>query len=109
MSNEPFEITAPDLAARMQSESPPVLIDVREPWELEIAAVEGALSIPLGQITSRAGEIPRDRPVAVMCHHGGRSGQATGWLRSQGFDNAMNVVGGIDAWAKLVDPKVPRY
>jgi rhodanese-related sulfurtransferase len=108
-TNEPFEIDVSGLSARLDSDNPPVIVDVREPWELEIAAVEGALAIPLGEVTRRAAEIPRDRPVAVMCHHGGRSAQATGWLRSQGYANAMNVAGGIDAWSRHVDPSVPRY
>ncbi len=86
-----------------------MLIDVREPWELEVAAIDGAVSIPLGQVTARVGEIPQDRPVAVMCHHGGRSAQAVNWLRSQGFDNVMNVTGGIDSWSRLIDPGIPRY
>ncbi len=75
-TNEPFEIDVSGLSARLDSDNPPVIVDVREPWELEIAAVEGALAIPLGEVTRRAAEIPRDRPVAVMCHHGGRSAQA---------------------------------
>ncbi len=106
---EPFEIDVAALKDRLASDHPPVLLDVREPWELDIAAVDGALAIPLGQVTARVSEITRDRPVAVMCHHGGRSAQATGWLRSQGYDNAMNVAGGIDAWARLIDPAIPRY
>ena len=85
------------------------VLDVREPWELEIASVEGAIAIPLGELTGRVGELPRDRPLAVMCHHGGRSAQATAWLRNQGFDRATNVAGGIDAWARTIDPTLSRY
>ncbi len=106
---EPFEIDVLALRQRLASADAPALLDVREPWEIEIASVAGAIAIPLGEITSRAAELPRDRPLAIMCHHGGRSAQATAWLRSQGFDKASNVAGGIDAWSRLVDPGVPRY
>jgi rhodanese-related sulfurtransferase len=85
------------------------VLDVREDWEVEIAAIAGAVVIPLGELTRRLAEIPRRGPLAVICHHGGRSAQATAWLRSQGFDNAMNVAGGIDAWSRFVDRDVPRY
>jgi rhodanese-related sulfurtransferase len=107
--SEPFEIDVLTLKARLDSPTPPTLLDVREPWEVEIASVDGAINIPLGEITSRFGELPRDTPLAVMCHHGGRSAQATAWLRNQGFDHATNVAGGIDAWARAVDPTVSRY
>jgi rhodanese-related sulfurtransferase len=106
---EPLEIDAPTLSQRLDSDNPPAVLDVREDWEVAIAGLPGAIAIPLGQLTRRAAEAPRDRPLAVMCHHGGRSAQATAWLRSQGFDNAMNVAGGIDAWSRFVDPSVPRY
>jgi rhodanese-related sulfurtransferase len=107
--SEPLEIDAAALGQRLASDNPPAILDVREDWEIEIASISGAIAIPLGQVTRRVGELPRDRPLAGMCHHGGRSAQATSWLRSQGFDNAMNVAGGIDAWARFVDPGVPRY
>jgi rhodanese-related sulfurtransferase len=107
--SEPFEIDTQTLKERLDSDNPPIVLDVREPWELDIAAIEGATAIPLGEITSRAGELPRDRPIAVICHHGGRSAQATAWLRNQGFDHATNVAGGIDAWARSVDPTLSRY
>jgi rhodanese-related sulfurtransferase len=107
--SEPFEIDTLTLKERLDGENPPALLDVREPWELEIAAVDGAIAIPLGELNQRVGELPRDRPLAVMCHHGGRSAQATAWLRNQGFDHATNVAGGIDAWARSVDPTLSRY
>ena len=106
---EPFEIDAVTLKARRLSDDPPVVLDVREPWEIAIAAIEGAVAVPLGELTRRVAELPRDRPLAVVCHHGGRSAQATAWLRGQGFDRAMNVAGGMDAWAALVDRTLPRY
>ena len=107
--SEPFEIDTLTLRERLDGANPPAVLDVREPWELEIASIDGAINIPLGEITSRVAELPRDRPLAVMCHHGGRSAQATAWLRNQGFDQATNVAGGIDAWARSVDPTLSRY
>ena len=107
--SEPFEIDTQTLKERLEGPNPPVLLDVREPWEVEIASIDGAINIPLGEVTSRVGELQRDKPLAVMCHHGGRSAQATAWLRNQGFDHATNVAGGIDAWARTVDPTLSRY
>jgi rhodanese-related sulfurtransferase len=107
--SEPFEIDTVTLKERLDGGNPPVVLDVREPWEIDIAAIDGAVNIPLGDIARRAEELPRDRPLAVMCHHGGRSAQATAWLRKQGFDHATNVAGGIDAWARTVDPTLSRY
>jgi rhodanese-related sulfurtransferase len=107
--SEPFEIDALTLKERLDGENPPAVLDVREPWEIEIASVDGAMAIPLGELTQRVGGLPRDKPLAVMCHHGGRSAQATAWLRNQGFDHATNVAGGIDAWARTVDPTLSRY
>jgi rhodanese-related sulfurtransferase len=107
--SEPFEIDTLTLKERLDGENPPAVLDVREPWELEIASLDGALSIPLGELPRRMAELPKDRPLAVMCHHGGRSAQATAWLRNQGFDGAMNVAGGIDGWARTIDPTLSRY
>ncbi|HLG90402.1 MAG TPA: rhodanese-like domain-containing protein [Alphaproteobacteria bacterium] len=108
-ATEPFEIDPAILKDRLASDDPPVILDVREPWEIEIAALPDVLSIPLHELVGRVADVPRDRPVAVMCHHGGRSAQATAWLRQQGFARVMNVAGGIDAWARTVDPSVSRY
>ena len=106
---EPFEIDPSSLKERLASAEPPVVLDVREPWEIGICALPGILAIPLGELVVRVVEVPPDRPVAVMCHHGSRSAQATAWLRQQGFERVMNVAGGIDAWSRRVDPAVPRY
>jgi len=107
--SEPFEIDPATLRDRLQSDEPPAILDVREPWEVEIASVDGAFNIPLERLPGRVKEVPGDRAVAVMCHHGARSAQAAAWLRQQGFPRVMNVAGGIDAWARLIDPDVPRY
>ena len=107
--SEPFEIDTLTLKERLDGPNPPALLDVREPWEVEIASDAGAVNIPLSELPGRIGELSRDKPLAIMCHHGGRSAQATAWLRNQGFDQATNVAGGIDAWARTVDPTLSRY
>lgn len=86
-----------------------VLLDVREPFELQVASVEGALHVPMMQVPARLGDLPRDKPVLVMCHHGGRSQQVADWLLAQGYAGVQNVAGGIDAWADEVDASVPKY
>lgn len=85
-----------------------ILLDVREPSELRAAAIAGALHIPMRQVPGRVGELPRDKPILVLCHHGGRSQVVADWLAPQGFDVA-NVAGGIDAWADEVDPSIAKY
>lgn len=87
----------------------PVLIDVREPWELEVCRIEGSVSIPLGQLPGRLGEIPRDRPLVMVCHHGHRSQHAALYLRYAGFAQLHNLRGGIAEWAAEVAPTMKRY
>jgi rhodanese-related sulfurtransferase len=87
-----------------------VLLDVREPWEFEAAHIEGSTHIPMGDIPSRAfREIDPDARIVTLCHHGIRSMNVAVWLRTQGFENAQSLRGGIDAWSAEIDPKVPRY
>ena len=88
----------------------PLLLDVREPWEAETASIPGATLIPMGEITSRAHtELDPDTPIVVLCHHGARSLSVTMWLRNQGFEHAQSLAGGIDNYARTVDPSIPRY
>ena len=90
--------------------SAPVLLDVREPWEVQIASIADAIHIPMGEITSRAhAELDPDQPIVVLCHHGARSLSVTMWLRNQGFDQAQSLSGGIDLWSRQVDPTIPTY
>lgn len=104
-----LQVTVVELDARRQAGEELVLLDVREPFEVELAAIEGALPIPMGEIPARHVEIPRDRPILVLCHHGIRSFQVGHWLRTQGFEDVSNVRGGIDAWSLEIDPTIPRY
>ncbi len=85
------------------------LLDVRTSEELDEAAIAGALHIPLHELPARHAELPRDKPMAVICHHGVRSETAARFLDKAGFADAMSVMGGIDAYALDVDPALPRY
>ncbi len=105
------EELAPTEVARRLKEAPQglVLLDVREPFERELAAVEPSLHIPMREVASRLEEIPRGRTVVVYCHSGGRSATVAGYLEHHGFPDVANLVGGIDRWSREVDPSVPRY
>ena len=87
----------------------PLFLDVREPYELEICAIDGALHIPLQQITTNYHQLPNDQPIIVYCHHGMRSLKATAFLHSVGKTHAVSLKGGIDAWAVNRDAKMNRY
>lgn len=109
----PIEITVADLAARLQEAAadgtPVTVLDVREQMEIQICALSEFLHMPLMDVPREFASLPRDHALVVICHHGVRSGQAVGFLRQQGFDNAINLQGGIDAWAKQIDPAMPTY
>lgn len=110
------QVAPRELAAWLQAagqQAKPLLLDVREPAEYAIAHVqhEGAelLHMPMRSIPPRLHELDPDRPVAVLCHHGGRSMQVAMFLAQHGFAQVANIVGGIDAWSTQLDPRVPRY
>jgi len=109
MSEQPMEITVTEAKRLLDQPNPPLLVDVRESDELAICRIDGSLHIPLGQLPGRIREIPSDRPVLVLCHHGGRSLRATQFLRAHGLSAVSNVKGGIEAWARQIDPGLPRY
>lgn len=92
-----------------QAEPPPLLLDVREPWEFDIAHLSGAKLIPLSQLAQRLGELENNREIIVMCHHGIRSKQACLLLQAHGFRQTINLRGGVDSWAKEVDASMPVY
>jgi len=99
----PRELAALDPAQR------PTLIDVREPWEFQLAHLEGAELKPLGQIGQWGPTLAKDAQYVIMCHHGSRSAMACQMLQRFGVDNVLNLEGGIDAWTITVDPSVRRY
>ena len=104
-------ITAGELAAWLADErrEKPVLLDVREPWEFEKARIDGATLIPMRELPSRMAQIDEQKEVVAICHHGGRSMQVAMFLEKKGFKRVHNLVGGIDAWSRTVDPAVPLY
>jgi rhodanese-related sulfurtransferase len=105
-----YEINPESVRLLSQSGEPFTLLDVREPWEFETARIEGAKLMPMGDVPSRAHqELDPDDHIVVYCHHGVRSMNVTVWLRQQGFEKAQSMAGGIDAWSRIVDPKVPVY
>jgi rhodanese-related sulfurtransferase len=109
MDTDTIEIDVDTLARLRGGEDAPLVLDVREPRELAVCALEGAVHIPMGEIPQRTPELPTDRPVVVMCHHGVRSMQVTRFLRHMGFANVQNLAGGIDAWAARIEPGMARY
>lgn len=102
-------LSAVDVAALLAGNTPPVLLDVREPWEFDTAHVEGSTLVPLNTLPSAISTLDPQQSYAVLCHHGMRSEMAANWLAQQGFVSLINVTGGIDAWSCTVDPSVPRY
>lgn len=105
----PFEMTVEAVAALRSEPGDYRLLDVREPWELAICRIDGSLDIPLDELPARLAEVPADGPLIVLCHHGQRSAHATLWLRRQGRRCAVNMKGGIDAWARRVDRSMALY
>ncbi|HKB89172.1 MAG TPA: molybdopterin-synthase adenylyltransferase MoeB [Opitutaceae bacterium] len=105
----PIEISIEETRQILDADPETILVDVREPYELEICKVERSVDIPMRQIPERMDDLPRDKRVLVMCHHGGRSLRVTEYLRNRGLQNVSNVQGGIDAWATSFDPAMRRY
>ncbi len=103
------QVQVRELAERMRSGRPFVLLDVREPFEFEMARIEGAHLIPLGELPARWQELDREKEIFVLCHSGLRSERAAEFLRGSGCARVANVAGGIDAWSEEIDPDVPRY
>ncbi|HPU50513.1 MAG TPA: rhodanese-like domain-containing protein [Burkholderiaceae bacterium] len=103
------QISVKDLSAWLSQADAPVVLDVREPWEVALAKVPGSVVIPMHEIPARVGELPAQRPIVCLCHHGMRSMQVAIFLERNGFDAVHNLVGGIDAWSREIDPSVPTY
>ena len=94
-------------------DSRPLVLDVREPWELQTASVRAEgfelVAIPMGELPARLAELNPARPIACLCHHGARSLRVAAFLQHNGFEQLANITGGIDAWSHENDPAVPRY
>jgi len=103
-------ITPAELRAVLeQAGEPPLLLDVREPWEFETCSIEGSLLIPMRQISSACDDLDPEREIVVICHHGIRSRQVASYLETVGFTRMINLLGGVAAWARDVDPEMPTY
>ena len=104
------QISPRDLFQSLENGQSIRLVDVRQPWENQLATLPGSVLIPLNELPQRAQEIVRDQGVVVVfCHHGIRSLSAAGYLQRLGFINVKSLAGGIDAWSCEIDPTVPRY
>lgn len=98
-----------ELQARIAAGDKFQLIDVREAWEFDTVRIGGSLLIPMAEVASRVGELDNDSDIVVICHHGGRSLQIAAFLERAGFSGVHNLTGGVDAWARSIDPSMPTY
>ena len=107
----PIEIDVDEVKRLMDSEAEMLLVDCREQPENEFCRIEGSQLIPMNQTPGRLNdfEAHREKRIIVYCHLGTRSLFVAQWLRTQGFDQAQNMTGGIDVWSQMIDPAVPRY
>ena len=103
------EITPTEFAALAAEGQAPLLLDVREDWELAIARLDGAVHIPMGQVPDRLAELDREARIVVMCRSGGRSATVARFLQQQGYQDVRNLAGGILAWGEELDPGLPSY
>lgn len=103
------QITPQELKGRLDRKDPLVLLDVRQGWELRLCRLPGATHIPIEEIEFRTEEMNPEDEIVVFCHQGIRSAAVAEYLRRLGFMKAVNLAGGLDAWAQTVDPTMPRY
>ncbi len=109
LNTYPLEIDATEAKRILDEGSSTTLLDVREPFEYKIGSIQGSRNIPMNTIPQHLQNISKEGPLIVYCHHGGRSMQVTHFLRQNGFENAINLGGGIDAWSVEIDPSIQRY
>ncbi|HEX4023815.1 MAG TPA: rhodanese-like domain-containing protein [Steroidobacteraceae bacterium] len=103
------EISVQELKRRLDAGEHLQIVDVREPWEYALAHLPGTVHIPLAQVPQRSSELDPGGELIVMCKSGGRSRRAAEFLQASGFQRVINLTGGIDAWAREIDPSVPTY
>lgn len=103
------EIGPAQLRGKLAGDSAPLLIDVREPWEFDIGHLPGSILVPLGQLAERLHELPTDRELVTICHHGARSVTAAQLLLRTGFGEVSSLAGGVEAWAVEIEPEMRRY
>jgi rhodanese-related sulfurtransferase len=105
----PDDITPEDLKARLDARAPVVLLDVREDWEMKLCRLDNSTHIPIEEIELRVDELSREDDIVVYCHHGVRSAAVADYLRQLGYARAVNLAGGVDEWARRIDPSMRRY
>ena len=104
-------LTPQELAAWLAdpARARPLLLDVREPWEFQTCHIEGAQLVPMRELPARLAELDPESDIVAICHHGSRSLHVAHFLARQGFERVHNLAGGVDAWARTVDPGMPVY
>jgi len=105
----PEDIRPEDLRARLDQKQAVVLLDVRDEWETRLCRLENSTHIPIEEIEFRTDELNPQDEIVVYCHHGIRSAAVAEYLRGLGFTKAVNLAGGLDLWARTVDPSMRRY
>ena len=103
------QITPEELKARLDRNDRPLLLDVRQDWETKLCRLENAIHIPIEEIEVRTDELSPDEDIAVYCHQGVRSAAVAQYLRQLGFKRVKNLAGGLDHWARTIDPSMRRY
>jgi rhodanese-related sulfurtransferase len=108
-AEQAMEITVQDLDGLRQAGAAHIILDVRNPPEIAICAIVGSTNIPMQEVPANLDRLSRKGALVVICHSGMRSHQVTAWLRQNGFDNAVNLRGGIDSWAREIDTSMAVY
>ena len=104
------EFSAQELKANLETcDKPPLLLDVRQPWECDVCRIENSVLLPMSQITAEYKSLDFDRETVVICHHGISSRRVGLYLEEAGFSNIINLSGGVAQWAKTVDEEMPTY
>ena len=103
-------MTVEELEARLkQADNKPLLLDVREPWEFAICHIEGSQLVPMREIPNATDQMDTNQEIVVVCHTGVRSMHVCYYLKNEGFENVLNLTGGVHAWASRIDPNMPTY
>jgi len=104
-----MNITVEKLHEMRINNEPHTLLDIREAHELELCSIDGSIDIPMNTLPENIEKLPKNKPLIVMCHIGGRSAQVVNWLIQSGYNNALNLEGGISAWAQTIDSELAQY
>ena len=109
MQQADYDISVHKLAEMRTDGAAHAVLDIRESEELAVCDISGSVTIPMHQVPDELKTLSRERPLIVICHHGMRSAMVTDFLRKNGFNDAWNLTGGIDAWSRHIEPDMPRY